>query len=164
MVDDDDHGRRGNDSSQREERFARVRDMLAADLARGRIHAKRRYVLVLVEEFKISKRVGYQDVADVWEELRSSHDAEVRKASVRVLAKLEDYVDELWDLYQECRDEGDRGTARGVLADLAKARDLLGPDRVDVTVRSGFDVTKLPLDEQRALLEGIRKARVDEPS
>lgn len=159
MTEVHDNQRKGVATADREARFVRIRELVEADLSRGQLYPRRRYVLALVEQFAISDRVGYQDVAEVWAELRGSHDARVSKARARILAKLDDYVDELWDLYEECRAEGDRGTARAVLGDLAKARDLLAPDRVHVTVTPAFDVARLPLDEQRALLEGIRKAR-----
>jgi hypothetical protein len=156
--------RRGTDGAGREERLTRVRDMIATDLARGRLRGKHVYVSVIEQEFGIARRTGYDDVDEVWDEIRQSEDRRVVAAQRRILARLDDYVGELWDLYQECRAEGDRGNARAVLADLAKARDLLAPEKLEVTIAPAFDTSKLTLDEKRDLLAGIRKARVDEPS
>lgn len=157
-------------SPARDQRLYRMRELISEDLAEGLLRNRSAYAAAIVEEFDVSPRTALHDYDTVWRHLRATRDADLIRAQREILARLDDYVHELADLYAECRADPDRpgalAAALATLKEMAKARDLLTPEKIEVTVKPAFDVGRLSLDERRAMLDGIRKARSgdDRPS
>lgn len=82
----------------------------------------------IADEFGVSIRTGYFDFEAVWQEIRRTHAAEIEQLQATIIAKLGDYLIELYDLYTEARIEGDRRIALDTLKEIAKARELLAPE------------------------------------
>lgn len=115
----------------------------------------------LAVEFEIGVRACRFDFNAVIDDVRRIYASQIDDINARIIAEHNAYIAELWDFYQDARDAGDRKPALDALKEIGKVRQLLAPDRVDVTVtvQPKLNVAALPVEERRALLAGIRKAR-----
>lgn len=155
----------GGRLAPQQQRRDRCRELILETLAARTPISATRIARQICEEFKgTALRTGYSDFNAVWAEIRVAHAEQITAINSRICAHLDEYVAELHDLYLECREgfePADRKTALDALKEMGKARQLLDPDRVDVTIRPApaLNFDALPIAERRLVLDGIRKAR-----